>query len=755
MLKGWVGLRARVLNFQARHPLFVLALVVVLGVALAEQRLIWGGTVVLALGLVWGWLKNWRQGFAWVLLGGIAVAGFSWRVESRDAAESALIRFGGGEMHGRVLADAKGAAYWSAPVRLTTGPSPGAKVWWNGRGELPVAGSMVSGRGSFSELPAPRNPGEFDQAAWLRNQGIAAAFDSLHSEGKVSTGRFARAAAEFRRGFRAAVTAGLEEESQQARVIRAIVIGEQPHDSEVMIAAFRNSGTLHAFSVSGLHVAMVGSIVWLILKALGIPRRWAVLVLLPLVFGYAWISGNSAPAVRSAWMAAVFLGAFTLRRRPDLLNALGAVLLAAMLWDGRMLFQPGVQLSYGVVAAISLGTAWTSRAFSWMAKPELYLPLALMTRWQMFWLNRRRDLAQSLGVSVAAGIGSTPLTAFHFGLITPISIFAGIALIPLVYMLLAVALFSVVLYPTVPAVSRAVNLVNGKIADACVATAKGFSAIPGGHFQLRKSNQPFLLVYDLERGDGAACFSGGSDSVLLDCAGPYSFKRQIVPSLRGLGLSPDSVVLSHPDGGHLGGGSPVWEAFPIRQALLPVQQSRSPSFRSWKAMAPEAGINLIQLSDLQSVELPAGARLEILHTPDPLAQNATADERAAIFRLQWRGWKLLLTSDAGINTETAILDLHKDISADVIIAGHHRKDLSLSDDFLDAVAPQAIIASNSSFPIEERLNPRRTEFWRSRGILVIDQAKAGGVTLTIDDSGALHMAGFADRSECVLRSRQP
>ena len=56
-------------------------------------------------------------------------------------------------------------------------------------------------------------------------------------------------------------------------------------------------------------------------------------------------------------MAAVFLGAFVFRRRPDALNSLGAVLLATLLWDGRLLFQTGVQLSYGVVAAIIIGAS--------------------------------------------------------------------------------------------------------------------------------------------------------------------------------------------------------------------------------------------------------------------------------------------------------------------------------------------------------------------------------------------------------------
>ena len=754
MLKGNFGTRRRALAFYERHPLFALAMVTVTSVALADQKIAWGIAAVALLGFVGFSLKGWRHGLAWLVCGGLALGGYVGREEFRTSTERALLGSMGGEMQGKVLADGIGGQYWVAPVVLQSGSHAGAKVWWQGRGEVPVAGAVVTGRGNFAPLPLPRNPGEFDQAAWLRSQGVAAVFEANLSNGSVTTSRIAQWGAQIRQSFRVAVTAGLEDESQQARVIRAVVIGEQPQDSDVLVAAFRNSGTLHAFSVSGLHVAMVGSIAWLILRLIGVPRRWAVLALLPLIFGYSWLTGNSAPAVRSAWMAAVFLGAFAFRRRPDLLNALAAVLLAAMLFDGRLLFQPGVQLSYGVVAAISVGTAWTSRAFSWLGKPELYLPLALMTPWQTRWLNFRRNLAQSLGVSLAAGIGSTPLTAFHFGLVTPVSIIAGVVLVPLVFILLCAALLSVAIYPVSLPVARWVTKVNAKVADACVLTAKGFSAIPGGHFQIRQNNQPFLLVYDLEHGAGAACFSGVSEgAVLLDCGDFHSFKRRVAPSLRRLGITPDSVVLSHPDGDHLGGGAPVWEAFPIKQVLLPVEHSRSPGFRSWMHGASSAGIQTLQASKTPSLPMPDGARLEILHVPDPFAQSAMADERVAIFRLHWRGWKILLTTDAGVTAELALLDAHKDISADLIITGHHRGDLTLTDPFLDAVHPQAILASNSSFPISERLDPKRVTYWRSRGIQVIDQAKSGGVTLTIEASGALRLEGFADHSTLILKPR--
>jgi len=445
-------------------------------------------------------------------------------------------------------------------------------------------------------------------------------------------------------------------------------------------------------------------------------------------------------------MAAVFLGAFVSRRRPDLLNALGAVLLAAMLWDGRLLFQPGVQLSYGVVAAIAVGAGWGTRLFAWIAKPELYLPETLMSRSQKWWLWLRRSVAQSLGVSLVAGIGSTPLTAFHFGLITPVSVLAGVIFVPLVFILLSAALLAAALYPMVPPAARLVNRVNGYVANWCVLTAEGFAAIPGGHYQLRRESGPFLLVYDLEHGAGAACFSGGDDgAVLIDCADRYSFKRRVSPSLRRLGVDPD--------GGHLGGGSVVWEILPIRQVLLPVESSRSPAYRAWVNDASRAGIKTMQAKDFHDLPMPDGARMEILHVADARLQNALADDRVAIFRLHWRGWKLLFTSDAGMGTESEMLDAHQDVAADVIIAGRHQSDATLCDRFLDAVNPQAIVASHADFPPEERLKPETVSYWRSRGIKVMHQGAAGGVTLRVDAEGDLRLEGFADQSVMILKPR--
>jgi competence protein ComEC len=121
--------------------------------------------------------------------------------------------------------------------------------------------------------------------------------------------------------------------------------------------------------------------------------------------------------------------------------------------------------------------------------------------------------------------------------------------------------------------------------------------------------------------------------------------------------------------------------------------------------------------------------------------------------LHWRGWRILFTSDAGMGTELKMLDAGTDVAADLIIAGRHRGDLTLCDRFLNAVNPRAIIASNNAFPIEERLPQNTVEYWKSRGIQVLDQAESGGVTVRIDGEGHLHLDGFLSTTPIVLKRR--
>lgn len=737
-----------------RHPLLWVAAAAAAGVVLADGRPR-AGAALLVLILALPLLVRLRRLAAGCLLAAcVAGALHAWRLAPQRQAAAAIAaeQVRSAEVTGRVVSSPRiSGGGWTALVALESGP--GGRVSWRGRGMPPLQGERIRAKGDFEPFPPMRNPGTFDLAAWLHRQGAWGVFKERGGRSTVEPAPLlSRAAERLRTGFRGSVTAGLDPAGREAAVIRAMVLGDSPKDDEPLVEAYRASGTLHVFSVSGMHVGMIGLIGWLVLKCCGVPRRAAVLLLIGGMFAYAWITGMKPPAVRAATMGAVILGAFFFRRRPDLLSALGLALLLAVLADGHLIFQPGVQLSFGVVLVMGIATAAAARLYAWIAWQEPYLPRQLYTKPREWWLLFRQRTATAFGASTAASIGSIPLTLWHFGFLAPVSILASTCIGLAVFLLMALALLAVVLSPLPPA-QEGVNRVNGGVARLCTGIAAGFAAVPGGNHSLPRDRpgENFLIVYDPGYGNGASLLHESGGTALFDVSGAGSFRHMLGPSLRHMALEPRTIFLSHPDGGHIGGILPALETLPVRELVLPVDRARSKYFRELVAEAERRRIPAVRGSIARPHRLSGGAWVEILHEPDAGDQNALADERVMVLRLHWRGWRILFLSDAGWGIERRMLESGRDLAADVIVAGRHAGDSTMGDAFLEAVKPRAIIAGHADFPASERIPAGWAADCGRRGIRLIHQGRTGAAIVLPREDGSLEIRGFADGSSVILR----
>ena len=737
-----------------RHPLLWVAAMAAAAVVAADGR-VPAGALAAAVCLVIILIGDRpRVAIAAMLCAAAAMGLHGWRILPQETARRWIDSAGSrsGNVVARVISEPRSTGGgWSALVRLEAGGEEG-KVWWRGVGPAAARGETIAARGLFRPFPPPRNFGEFEVGEWLWRQGAWGLFEAQGIARPVAPPSWIeRIAGRARAWFRAAVTSGLDPQSRDAGVIRAMVLGDNPDDDDALIEVYRASGTLHVFSVSGMHVAMVGAILWLILKVLRVPRRPALVLIFLGMLGYAWITGMKPPATRAVSMAFILLGAFLVRRRPDLLNALGLALLLTVLADGHLIFRAGVQLSFGVVLAIGLGTRAATGWFGWLEKREPYLPLSLYGRWRAWWLGARQKVATALGASSAASIGSIPLTLWHFGFVAPISILASPVIGIPVFLLMSLALLAAALAP-VPGASGAVNRVNARVAEACTGVASLFAAVPGGNFAVPTGRpaENFLIVYDPGHGSGAACLHDGGSTVLFDTASRFSFGRVVLPSLRMMALSPESVVLSHPESGHFGGAVEAIDALPVRQILLPVERARSLTFRGLVEAGEGRGVAMPTGRLGERYDISPDAWLEVLHVPDPLDWSLLADERVMVTRLHWRGWRILFMSDAGMTTERAMMASGRDLVADLIVAGRHGHDASLGDDFLAAVRPRAIVAGHADYPPEERVPEAWIEACERSGIRVFHQGRCGAVTAVPGKDGALELSGFLDGSDVNL-----
>lgn len=606
-------------------------------------------------------------------------------------------------------------------------------------------GERLEVNGLLHPIEPLRNPHGFDQAAWRHRQGadlILKSRQPITRFGITPSRRIVHTMSQWKDHLRDKMTAGLEQDSEEAQLIRAVVLGERPPRTSGMITDFRNSGTLHVFAVSGLHVGMVGSILALLFWLTRAPRRFIIVFTILGMAIYAGITGLNPPAVRAVIMATVFLSGFLINRRPTLINSLAFSAVVVLLWDSHQLFTPGFQLSYGVLLTIALLSRFWGKLFKPIATLDPFMPRVLLTDWQERRLSWREWLQGALSVSSAAWMGSTPLMWIHFGIITPIAIIAGIPLMLMVFVILGLAMASMAIGSLWSSGGEAINQVNAMVARYTHGTASSFAHLPVSHINRRpgspKGGQ--IIVFDLPDG-GASHLIDIGDGVLLDSGRSDHFHYHVLPTLSYLQIQPQSLIVSHADSKHTGAMAQCLTQFRSRQALIPRADQRSPSFKQFLTQAhttTECAIITPHLGDRFPLSSTSqDVYLEILHAPAELDGRGLADDTGLVIRLHWHGWKILFTGDAGLTTEARMLDSKIDLKADVIIMGRHANDFTGHQAFYDAVAPRAIISSSCHFPDAERIPTQ----WRRRiteqGITLFDQQQSGAVTLTIENGDLL------------------
>ncbi|MFK7911756.1 MAG: ComEC/Rec2 family competence protein [Akkermansiaceae bacterium] len=617
-------------------------------------------------------------------------------------------------------------------------------------------GDVIKAEGKLSKIGAIRNPYGFDRAEWLHRRGANLEFTPnrpVNIQGVSWLHIPVRTMAKWRGHIRNAITHGISAESKQAQLIRAVVLGERPPRKSAMIQDFRESGTLHVFAVSGLHVGMVGIIIAAVLWLIHVPRWMMVSGVILGMTIYAGVTGMNPPAVRAVVMAAVFLTGFLMQRKPALVNSLAASAIIVLLIDGHQLFTPGFQLSYGVLLAIALATTMWTRVLKPLGEIDPFFPRSLLSSKQEFVLEKRRWLRGSLAVSASAWMGSAPLMWIHFGIVTPIAIIAGIPLMLIVFLILALAMLSLAVGAIWQPAGEAVNALNSYFASASYTMAATFAETPGGHFYStpHDDGRHRIIVFDLPYGGGAQFLDMGG-GILLDSGRDDAFHRHVMPTLTALRSQPDSLIISHADSKHSGAMSQCLGYYKIKQALIPRRDLRSPSYKQFLTNAAKHDCRLIVPKMGQVFQIEPGVHLEILHAPALLDGLGRADDTGLVLRLHCQGWRILFTGDAGYTTEERLLDSGVDLHADVVVMGRNRDDFTGSQRFLEAVHPRVIISTNAPFPNNETIPKVWKKLLKENGIQLLDQHQTGAVTITSDnDSLTLEPTLKAARSLTLTR----
>jgi competence protein ComEC len=283
-------------------------------------------------------------------------------------------------------------------------------------------GHILAFTGKIRPPDGPSASG-FDEAAYLRNQGVEVVLQA-DSGGITVLGRRGGVSGWFDR-LRYSALAHLSRgpDPRLDEVLQGVVVGETGGIDRSWSEAFRRSGTAHMFSVSGLHVASLAAIMIGLAGLLRAPRGVGFLLaaltavlLIPFV-------GASPPVVRAAVMIVIVLAGRWLGRGRDQWQVLALAASVVLALNPFALGDVGFQLSFTAFAGMLALTG----------------PLRRM-------LGRLPDsLSSGLAVSIAATVGTAPVSLLVFDRTSLVSPVANLLVVPMLPAITGLGMASVFL----------------------------------------------------------------------------------------------------------------------------------------------------------------------------------------------------------------------------------------------------------------------------------------------------------------------
>ncbi len=660
------------------------------------------------------------------------------------------------------------------------------KIIVTSKGALPFefyAGRDVEITGVLTPPQTPIAPGLFDYRIYLERQGVYYQLkaNSL-SDWRIvdsNTNNTPPLSDRFLNWAQQTLARGLPTEDEPLQLMWAMTLGWKTALTGEVNEPFMRSGTMHIFAISGLHIALIAAILVALMRIIRVPRAWCGVVVIPLIWFYTGATGWQSSAIRSTIMMTIIIGGWSLHRPSDLINSLAAAGFAILLWDPQQLFQAGFQLSFFVVLSIALFMPPLEKIRDRLLAIDPLLAPEVIPKWKRDLRALSRVVLTSIVTSLAAWLGSLPLTAYYFHIFSPVTLLANLVVVPMSSITLMCNLGSLLCGDLLPWLTELFNhcgwawmLAMIKVSRWCTELPGAFLYVPAPSaitfvlyyavlvgsmsgwlwkaeqrrrtfaalllvfafyvWQYKQSrNETSLTVLPLNGGHAVHLDAPGwSDDWLIDCGNTNSVEFITRPYLRGRGVNKvPRLMLTHGDLRHVGGIYDLDKEFGIGEVIASSFRFRSVAYRrifSEMQRAPNR-LRTVHRSDIVGP-------WQVLHPT--ASDNATqADDGALVTTGEFNGTRILLLSDLGRTGQNFLFDRTPDLRADIVITGIPTQSEPINDALLDAIKPRLIIVADPEVPATERAKIQLQDRLALRNVQVLYTRLTGAITILLTPTG--------------------
>jgi len=624
-------------------------------------------------------------------------------------------------------------------------------------------------------------PGEFDYPRYLAFQGIsatcrvtsqneivlirAAAVDSLQRSIDL-TARF----------LGDSVRHSIADE-RVSSVLTALLLGDQRRIPQDLADAYTRAGVNHILSISGFHIGIVAAfiavlIIWFLTRFEYPALRWnvrtiAVLIALPVMVAYLFLTGAAPATARSVIMLSVIALGLLAEREHDSSNTLlfAAFLLVAI--NPPTLFDVSFQLSFislwGILIAVppimqrtaTVGSPWLRSMIQFVAVSAAASCVTILPVLYVFKVASLNGIITNILIVPLLGYGAVLAGFIALPLVTLFPAFAHIFLWPAAA-LVALSNKFIMWCTSLPVFTfygvtgwdmlffllfmtcmtfvknRYLLRVAGVLVPICAFAVHLYAANTADgrlHITLLSVGQAESILVRLPDGSTLLVDGGG---YLYDTGHDFG-QRVLGPALGALHAGHiERMVATHDHPDHSGGLPYIIKNFSVSEFWSGVDVS--PEVKR-ELGAKEVKQRVLAAGDV--ITLPGPVVLTVLSPAESgLVQDErnelSANEQSLVFRLSYGNFSMIFCADAGFEAEQRILDSRYELQSTVIKVGHHGSRYSTSKEFLEQVRPEIALISAGAGNRFGLPSARTVGLLKSKGISLRRTDLDGTVELVSD-----------------------
>lgn len=480
--------------------------------------------------------------------------------------------------------------------------------------------------------------------------------------------------------------------------LKTFILGSSSDIDDNILESYRTNGISHLFSVSGMHITLLSTIILFILNKIRKSKFNDLFVILFLIF-YMFLT-NFTPSVIRATFLFIFL---TLNRYLKLklstLKILLIILFLSLIINPYNIYNVGFKFSYVVSLFLISFSSIINRTKNYVLK-------VLTTSFISFLAGLPILINNYFSINIMTifnNIIFVPIISiiiFPFSLIVifinkldfiyefmikcleNLSLF--IANFKIEIILCHINIFLVIIYYLV------IVLVLYKIMKRKYVYVLLIVFIIFIHTNINYiRNNPYVTFIDVGQGDSTLIhLPHNKSNILIDTGGNinYNISKDIINYLKSNGIKKiDYLILSHGDYDHMGEAINLVNDFKVGKVIFNCGSYNDLENKLIKVLDKN---NIEYYSCINELSIDK-YKLSFLNTREYDNEN----DNSSVINFNYKTFKFLFMGDAGVEKEKDILKQYKIKDIDFLKVGHHGSDTSSNDYFINSINPKISLIS--------------------------------------------------------------